>query len=272
MNTSDDNYIRECLAGRKLFGDDFSYSDIEKWFQEEKEGYADLYAHEGVETEYPYNAINTVHCFNHTGNKDLDRVLSIGGAYCEELVPVANRIKNITVLEPSDQLTAESLLGIPLHYVKPSISGVMPFDDDTFDMVTCFGVLHHIPNVSFVMAEIKRILKPGGLFLFREPIVSMGDWTKSRPGLTKNERGIPKLYLDRIIHELNFNVVNYSFCFTKPFDILIGRLFKINVYNSIRFAWVDKILGSLFYLNYVYHPTTISSKVRPSCVAVVLKK
>src|SRR5438034_6737267 len=37
------------------------------------------------------------------------------------------------------------------RYVKPRTNGDMPFDRETFDLITCFGVLHHIANISHVM-------------------------------------------------------------------------------------------------------------------------
>lgn len=36
------------------------------------------------------------------------------------------------------------------------------FEDNTFDCVYSFGVLHHIPHVEKALSEIKRVLKPGG--------------------------------------------------------------------------------------------------------------
>ena len=41
----------------------------------------------------------------------------------------------------------------------------IPFDDDTFDIVISFYVLEHVQNWSQALAEIKRILKPGGASL-----------------------------------------------------------------------------------------------------------
>jgi len=38
----------------------------------------------------------------------------------------------------------------------------LPFDDDTFDVVYSNGVIHHTPNTYDVVAEIRRVLKPGG--------------------------------------------------------------------------------------------------------------
>ncbi|MFC1943190.1 class I SAM-dependent methyltransferase [Chloroflexota bacterium] len=38
----------------------------------------------------------------------------------------------------------------------------LQFEDNTFDCVYSFGVLHHIPNIEKALAEIRRVLKPGG--------------------------------------------------------------------------------------------------------------
>lgn len=39
----------------------------------------------------------------------------------------------------------------------------MPFEDDRFDIVFCWGVMEHVANVPAVLAEMKRVMKPGGL-------------------------------------------------------------------------------------------------------------
>ncbi len=40
----------------------------------------------------------------------------------------------------------------------------LPFDDQSFDAVFSFGVLEHVPDESASLAELNRILRPGGLF------------------------------------------------------------------------------------------------------------
>lgn len=40
----------------------------------------------------------------------------------------------------------------------------LPFTSQTFDVVTCFSVLHHLYSFEPLVSEVSRILKPGGIF------------------------------------------------------------------------------------------------------------
>ncbi len=44
----------------------------------------------------------------------------------------------------------------------------LPFDDATFDVVHCHALLNHAPGTQTVLAEARRVLKPGGLIASRE--------------------------------------------------------------------------------------------------------
>ncbi len=46
---------------------------------------------------------------------------------------------------------------------------ILPLGDMTVDVVTMFDVLEHIPNVSVYLQEVRRVLRPGGLYLFQTP-------------------------------------------------------------------------------------------------------
>jgi ubiquinone/menaquinone biosynthesis C-methylase UbiE len=40
----------------------------------------------------------------------------------------------------------------------------LPFENETFDAVTCFAVLHHLYDFTGLVSEARRVLKPGGVF------------------------------------------------------------------------------------------------------------
>ena len=48
----------------------------------------------------------------------------------------------------------------------------LPFEDDSFDVAHCHTVLTHIPDTQAVLAEVRRVLKPGGMIASREMIGS----------------------------------------------------------------------------------------------------
>jgi len=45
----------------------------------------------------------------------------------------------------------------------------LPFGDNSLDVITCQTVLMHVPKIEKVLAEINRVLKPGGFFFAIEP-------------------------------------------------------------------------------------------------------
>jgi SAM-dependent methyltransferase len=61
-----------------------------------------------------------------------------------------------------DAAAEAGLLGVHVHEVRDAHQ---PFDDDTFDVVCSNMVFEHLPEIDPVLAEIRRVLKPGGTFL-----------------------------------------------------------------------------------------------------------
>lgn len=48
-------------------------------------------------------------------------------------------------------------------------AGALPFRDESFDLVTANMVVEHLKDPSLQFAEIARVLRPGGRFLFHTP-------------------------------------------------------------------------------------------------------
>jgi SAM-dependent methyltransferase len=70
-------------------------------------------------------------------------------------------------------------LGIPVEGRVADAESI-PYDDDTFDLVVGHAVLHHIPDVALAMAEVLRVLKPGGRFVFAGEPTRKGDFVARR--------------------------------------------------------------------------------------------
>ena len=51
-----------------------------------------------------------------------------------------------------------------------------PIASASTDMVVMLGGVHHVPDRAKLFAEIARILKPGGTFLYREPVNDFALW------------------------------------------------------------------------------------------------
>jgi len=56
------------------------------------------------------------------------------------------------------------LEGLEGCFASASATG-LPFDDEIFDLVYSHGVLHHIHETEAAIAEIRRVLRPGGIAL-----------------------------------------------------------------------------------------------------------
>jgi SAM-dependent methyltransferase len=259
--------LEKFFSGNALYGDDFSEHEIAEWFKDEREGYYDIVP-DRQPGKYEYFALNWHHGFRFLPKTAFQHILGIGSAYGEELQPVLSPTSQVTILEPSDGFVHPSF-----EYVKPDPSGKMPFDDGVFDLVTCFGVLHHIPNVTRVVNEIARCLRPGGYFLLREPIDSMGDWRIPRQGLTKRERGIPAKILLNIVVTAGLEILRERRCMYS----LTARLHKFLprdhfVYNSSRIVAVDDWVSNLPIWPKQYYAENVLQKFRPWSVFMVTRK
>lgn len=85
------------------------------------------------------------------------------------------RMKNI------EYTTAD--LHSPLADVKADITR-LPFDDHSFDVILCNHVLEHIPDDARAIAELFRVMKPGGWGIFQVPQEPNRPITYENPGIT----------------------------------------------------------------------------------------
>jgi ubiquinone biosynthesis O-methyltransferase len=101
-----------------------------------------------------------------TGRRVLD-VGCGGGFMAEEL---ARQGAAVSAVDPSQAAIVSAKAhseasGLTIRYLVGRGES-LPFADREFDVVVCVDVLEHVRDLGLVIAEIRRVLRPGGLFLF----------------------------------------------------------------------------------------------------------
>ena len=259
------------LNGDRLYGDDASVEEIESWYADEKDAYAELVR------QYPtydnsYHALNEFHAFRELGKRRFHVAIAFGCAGGDDVKPLAPRVDRFIAIEPSERFWSRSIGGTPTEYMRPAVSGRMRGSRGAVDLIVCLGVLHHIPNVSFVISEFGRVLADKGLLILREPVCSLGDWRKSRRGLTKRERGIPIEVLTNRLRENDFRILRSRFC-GFPLIPRIARVVNVHApYNSPLLVRLDHYLSMLLSWNYHYHRVTVLEKLAPRMLFLVAEK
>lgn len=85
----------------------------------------------------------------------------------------------IDIAETAIDLTRERIelfdLGDTSYSLSRADAENLPFEDDTFDVMYSFGVLHHTPDMRAALEETHRVLRPGGEL--RAMIYAVPSWT-----------------------------------------------------------------------------------------------
>ena len=259
------------FSGTKLYGDDFDLEQLREWYDDEREGYVRLAVKSRSDPQYSSHAKNVRYGYRLLPAGKFHSVLGFGAADGREFLPILSRIERLTIVEPSDAYAISAIGKVPVTYAKPGADGTLPFTDDAFDLATCFGALHHVAKVGHVVEELFRCLRPSGFLLVEEPTISMGDWRKPRPGLTRRERGIPLRLFRQIMFSAHFEIVRERrilFAATTKLGSLLGT----NLRASDTGLRLDEMLCALFSWNTKYHPETLVEWLLPTNVFYVLHK
>jgi SAM-dependent methyltransferase len=69
---------------------------------------------------------------------------------------------DVTAVEPNDEMITSSQRENPYTQIHGGIEKISAFEDNTFDIVFCHNVLEYIEDKEPIIAELLRVLKPGG--------------------------------------------------------------------------------------------------------------
>jgi 2-polyprenyl-6-hydroxyphenyl methylase / 3-demethylubiquinone-9 3-methyltransferase len=100
-------------------------------------------------------------------DKDVLDLGCAGGFMAEAM---ARRGARVTGIDPATEAIAAARAharagGLRISY-DVGMGEALPYDGDAFDAVVCVDVLEHVADLNRVLAEVARVLRPGGVFLF----------------------------------------------------------------------------------------------------------
>jgi len=107
-----------------------------------------------------------------------------------------------------DLLNCRFLIGDVTH---------LPFQDNDFDIVLSFGVMHHIPNWLDALKEVARVLKPEGYFIYWDLVYPK--WMATIGRAFQHSYGITTARGLNLFTELNnFSIIHASLSKSLIFD------------------------------------------------------
>ena len=112
---------------------------------------------------------------------------------------------------------------LPIYYYNGEI---LSYKENSFDVILSFDVFEHIKNTNKHLSEVRRILKPGGFYLFCTPNKITNApyeiwWTKSLTSWKKEHCSLHSYW--NLKKRLSLNNFNYSFV-----DIKVTNEYLIN--------------------------------------------
>ncbi len=131
--------------------------------------------------------------FDWAGRDVLD--LGCAGGFMAEAM--AGRGAHVTGIDPAaaaiDAARSHARnSGLRIAY-DVGVGEALPYSDAAFDAVVCVDVLEHVADLNRVLAQVTRVLRPGGMFLFdtinRNPLARLATITLAEDLLRLLPRG-----------------------------------------------------------------------------------
>lgn len=145
------------------------------------------------------------------------RVVEIGFGSGFNIGQYPEAVTQVAAVEPSDagwRLGAERIASSTVPIQRSGLDGQnLPFDDDAFDSALSTFTLCTIPDLPTALSELRRVVKPGGVFAFFEhgnaPDEGVRRWQRRLEPLQKRVGGGCHLTRDipALVREAGWDVV-----------------------------------------------------------------
>jgi ubiquinone/menaquinone biosynthesis C-methylase UbiE len=63
----------------------------------------------------------------------------------------------------------------PVHFRHHDLRNRLPYDDNSIDIAYCISVLEHTDNYKFIIQEVNRVLRKGGIFIVTFNVSKTGE-------------------------------------------------------------------------------------------------
>ena len=134
----------------------------------------------------------------------------------------------------------QAFAGSQLSFVQGDAT-LLPLAENSFDTAIMLGGIHHVPDRDALFQQVFRVLKPGGVFFWREPVSDFWLWKFLRAivyrlsPMLDHETERPLIYAETVpvLEEAGFQEISwrtcgfFGFCLFMNSDVLfVNRLFR----------------------------------------------
>ena len=142
------------------------------------------------------------------------------GRHSDKVCDVGCGIGFVSQLYPNFDVTgidiSDEMLKLNPHKWIKAPAEAIPFPDNTFDYVICRSLLHHLEVPAKGLAEMYRVLKPGGKWVAWEPNLSFwNDWIRKLAKLTRRfshwHKSFEPYQLREMITEAGLNIQSVTY-------------------------------------------------------------
>lgn len=107
----------------------------------------------------------------------------------------------------------------------------LPFDESIYDMVICIAVFQHLKDIQKAISEIKRVLKPGGIFV----IITLNPFSLDKLFQKENVIRYSPFRIKKKFEEVGFKKVKIKgvFFFHQSFNFITDIIIKLKLYKFL---------------------------------------
>lgn len=158
--------------------------------------------------------------------KDLQRnstILDVGCRDASLTRLLAKYSSNVIALDGSAGKIAQNAKLYPeIRFLQHDMYEPIPFNDGTFDIIWCSGVLEQVSNPGFALREMYRGLTPGGRLLvtvpynswFKDLLATLFNWHQHFIPADSCMYFFSKNSLEKIVHNAGFTSLHVKTCRT----------------------------------------------------------